>query len=301
MNKYLKTYIRNREIAIERHQNLKEYELEYIDKVNLRKNNIQELIRNSREPDKIINILGDKGRNYIINLVNYEFLYNLLKNSKESSKIVDIFLNNQKYISNYDDNFIKNLFIFSKEPDKVLKLLGDKGRNYIVNLDNAHSLTLFIDSKEPDKIINLLDEEVKNYIKNYVINLNDDGINRLLKNSEEPSKILNSLRNFGIDIISKINTGKIFRDFYNPEKFIDIILNSNHLINGLSDDDIGSIFRYSKEHPDKIFNKLGSRGKLYINNINKYKIEYIINSIREPRKEELKQIIKKYRPDLNIE
>jgi hypothetical protein len=68
MNKYLKTYIRNRDIVIVKNQNIKGYELDYINIDNLDSDDIYSLLRWADNPQKVIDILGDKGENFIRNL-----------------------------------------------------------------------------------------------------------------------------------------------------------------------------------------------------------------------------------------
>jgi len=96
---------------------------------NLNSGAIYNLFRNSKEPEKIMKILGQKGIDYINNLnnlKNYE-IDDLLRHSKEKDKVINILLSNENLINNLDRNGIVRLLIYSKEPDKVKNILKQYG------------------------------------------------------------------------------------------------------------------------------------------------------------------------------
>jgi hypothetical protein len=231
MNKYLKTYIRNREIAIERQQNLKEYELGYIDISKLNFHDIKSLLETSSEHDKVIYILL-KNKEFLSKIYNTDNVeFNLIFFfSKERDKIINILLNDKEFLSKLDSNGITRLLVMSSEPENVINILDKKGKEYISNIDKYFIEFLLISSKEPEKIINILGDKGKNFISNLI------KVEYLLKSSKEPNKIMNIL---------------------------------------------------------------GNKGKEYIYKLERVDIQYLINFSNNP--EEIKQIIKKYRPDLNIE
>ena len=163
---------------------------------NLKSYRIVELLSYSEEPEKVVNILGDKGKQFISNLKTGDMKY-LLKNSKEPEKVVNILGDKGKqFISNLDSKDIGYLLKNSEEPEKVVNILGDKGKQFISNLDSKDMKYLLKNSKEPEKVVNILGDKGKQFISN----LNTDVIDNLALHSEEPDKIKQILRKYGHDV-----------------------------------------------------------------------------------------------------
>jgi hypothetical protein len=261
LNKYLKTYLKSRNLGIERRQNPQEYELDYID----------------------ISKINDNGIKY------------LLRYSSEREKLIYILLNKKDFISRLDSKGIYQLLEYSSEPEKIINILGNKGRDFISNLDSKGINKLVEFSSVREKLINIL---LNN--KELISKLNDFGIYYLLRYSLEPEKIINILGNKGKDFISNLDSDDINNLVVLSkvrEKVINILLNNKELISKLDTDGIGSLLRYSSE-PEKVINILGNKGKELLSKIKYYIIYNLIENSKNS--EQIKQIIKKYRPDLNI-
>ena len=109
------------------------------------------LLRYSKEPDRTINILGNRGIEFINNL-DSDGIGNLLHHSNETDKIINILLSTEGFINNLDSNGIGNLLYNSKEPEKIMNILGNKGIEFINKLDSDEINVFIIFSKEKDKI-----------------------------------------------------------------------------------------------------------------------------------------------------
>ena len=98
--------------------------------------------------------LSDNEKTECINNLNSGEIYKLLKNSNEPEKIINILLSTEGFINNLNSNGygIEYLLKFSKEPEKIMNILGNKGIEYINNLDSNGISYLLEFSKEPDKI-----------------------------------------------------------------------------------------------------------------------------------------------------
>jgi hypothetical protein len=80
----------------------------------------------------------------------------LLSDSKEPDRIINILLSSEEFINKLDSNGIYYLLINSKEPDRIINILGNKGIEFINNLDSDEIKFLLRNSKVPDKIISML-------------------------------------------------------------------------------------------------------------------------------------------------
>ena len=96
--------------------------------------------------------LPDDEKTEYINKMN---LY-LLSDSKEPDRIINILLSSERFINKLDSPGIYYLLITSKEPDRIINILGNKGIEYINNLDSDVIKFLLRNSKVPDKIISML-------------------------------------------------------------------------------------------------------------------------------------------------
>jgi len=226
LNKYLKTYIKSRNLGIERQQNPQEYELDYIDISKINHNGIKYLLRDPSEREKLIYILLNK-KDFLSRL-DSDGIYYLLEFSSVREKVINLLLNNKELISRLDSGGIYYLLDYSSEHEKVINILLNN-KELISRLDSYGIFYLLYYSPEPEKIINIL---LNN--KELISRLDDKGIENLIKDLSEPENVINKL------------------------------LNNKELILKLDSDGIEVLLRYSS-YPEKI-----------------------------------KQIIKKYRPDLNI-
>jgi hypothetical protein len=102
----------------------------------------------------------------------------------------------------------------------------------------------------------------------YINNLDSDGIKSLLWDSKEPGKFINILGNKGIEFINNLNSSEI-----------------------------DGLLMYSKE-PDKFINILGNKGIEYINNLSRMRINILLGFSKE--KDKISEIIRKYRPDIEL-
>jgi len=101
-----------------------------------------------------------------------------------------------KSISDIDSDGISKLLKYSKEPEKVMNVLGDKGRELISKLDSSSIYDLLQYSKEPEKVMNILGDKGREFISK----LNYYGIYSLLEYSSEPKKVKEILRKYGHDV-----------------------------------------------------------------------------------------------------
>jgi hypothetical protein len=151
MNKYLKTYIRNRNINNKNH---KEYEINYMDISNLDTESIAGLVWGSNNRENVINILLNN--NMFISNLNSDSILEILDSTKDPEKVINVLLNNETFINNlhYEDTIY--LFAFSKEPKRVFNVLGDKAKKYINMLDINRIENLLDNSIERDAVKNLI-------------------------------------------------------------------------------------------------------------------------------------------------
>ena len=96
--------------------------------------------------------LPDDEKTEYINKMN---LY-LLSDSKEPDRIINILLSSEGFINKLESNGINYLLINSNEPDSIINILGNKGIEFINNLDSVGINFLLKNSKEPDKIRELI-------------------------------------------------------------------------------------------------------------------------------------------------
>ena len=118
---------------------------------------IRSLLYYSSEPEKIINVLSNKGKDYISRLDSVG-ISRLLYKSSEPENVINLLLNNKELISRLDNNGIGHLLDYSKEREKVINsLLNNK--ELISRLDNNGINNLLEYSSEP--------EQIKQIIKKY--------------------------------------------------------------------------------------------------------------------------------------
>jgi hypothetical protein len=110
-----------------------------------------EKIKYSKESDRFINILlSSEG---LINKLGLTNLIFLLMYSTEPEKIINILGNKGiEYINKLHSPAISKLLKYSKEPEKIMNILGNKGIEFIDNLNLYGIRELLKYSKEKDKI-----------------------------------------------------------------------------------------------------------------------------------------------------
>jgi len=82
------------------------------------------------------------------------------------------------------------------------------------------------------------------------------------------------------------------------DRFANILLSSEGLINKLGLTDIIFLLMYSTE-PENIINILGNKGIKYINKLRSNAISKLLKYSKEPEK--IKELIRNYRPDVQLE
>jgi len=129
----------------------KEEQSKYIS--NIDSDGILNLLRYSKEPEKIINILGEKGKQFISNITS-DGIYNLLRYSKEPEKIKSLFI---KFGKSLDENKLnKNIL---KEAEGVVSAKSTKnpeGKNDNTNLNKTKK-----DIEDTEKELDDLNKKLK--------------------------------------------------------------------------------------------------------------------------------------------
>ena len=140
---------------------ISEYDSEYNN--NLDSNGIYRLLKNSKEPEKIINKLGNKGIEYINNLNSNEISY-LLKNSKEPEKIMDILGNKRtEYINNLGSGEID----YSEDMD--MKEMSDYSMNDMSDYD-MQEMDMGGDDEEEEEVVYEIELDGEDDMSDYDMN-----------------------------------------------------------------------------------------------------------------------------------
>jgi hypothetical protein len=237
--------------------------------MNSNPNIIIDLLGYSADPEKIIDILFNIGGKELIMKLDSKTINRLLSYSSDPEKIIVMFdkITNgrgKEFVikSNFGDtdDMINSLLYHSKVPNKIMALLGDKGKEYIMKLRTQNIKFM----KEPEKIINIL---LAIGGKEYIMNLDKYDIGALLEIAKE-LQIQNNLINSLLDIGGK-------------EFIID-----------MDSDSLASLLNYSSEK-DKIIDKLFNiGGKDFVKSLYPYDVKTLLASSREPEK--IKQILQQY-------
>jgi hypothetical protein len=231
-------------------------------------------------------------RELIQRLDNY-VIDNLLINSSEPDKLINILLNNKELINILDEDIINNIIIYLKKSDSIINILSNN-KDLISKLNTTAISHLLANSSEPEIIMKL----INNKGEEYILNLDSGNIQELLSYSLEPNKILNILLN-SREFISRLDINKFIELLRNSSEPKDIIYKlknkSKEFISKLDEDNIINLLLFSKQF-EKVINVLGNEGKELISRLDGNKINNILKYIKNPERE--KQIIRKYRPDL---
>ena len=151
-----------------------------------------ELIVLSAEPDKIINLAGEKGKRLVFDVDNMK---HLLGGAEAPDRIIKVLLSNKEFVSNNILDNIPDFLIPLKDRDKFINILLDN-KEFVSKLGVDDILDLLRFSTEPDNLINKLGEKGKQYINN----LNVDDIRFLLRRPRNPEKIKQVLMKYGHEV-----------------------------------------------------------------------------------------------------
>lgn len=258
---------------------------------------------------EIVKLPDDSRSKYISNL---DDIFYLINDSKEPDRVINILLNNEEFISNLDTTKIKIIFTHSKEPEKVMVMTGEKGKVLLSRLDSYELDSLLKNSKEPQRLINILigndelilklgllktllirsEEREKNINtllnnKYFISNMKGPIITPFIENSKEPEKVVSVLLNNNA-FVSNMNAYGLSeflqvtqRALKEPETVITSLLNNKGFIPDYHK--IYWLLKYSKE-PEKVVDMLGDKGNEFINDAELKTINSLFNKAKEPEK-----------------
>jgi hypothetical protein len=250
--------------------------------------------------------LKSKQQRRVSSLLNSSGIFNLLKDSKEPDRIINILFSNPEFIKNLDSNGIVQLFKNSTKPEILVTILGDKGQQFFKNLNQKVFENVIWNilngHKEPDRIINILFSNPE-----FIKNLDSNSIKHLVYYSKEPEKIKEIIQKYGKweefissifltkDSIERFLTVDIkFSD--QPEKIIYTIGDkARELIGNISAIEIQKLLSFNS-NADKLINILLNNSQ-FIENIDLDKIKVLFKYSREPEK--IKSILQKYGKQIN--
>ena len=245
-------------------------------------------------------LLPEKERNNYISNLDSKGAEILLKYSKEPEKVINILGDKGKeYISNLDSGGIEDLLSYSKDFEKVINILGDKGKKFISNLDLYKKRILLKNSQYNEKFMYRLLRD-KEYLKFLNSGLHGEmEIDTILLNSENPDKVLNMLGDKKDDVIDRLyNTqriGKIEAFISNskaPDKLLQLFDLKDEYLESIEKYEIVEILIKTKV-PYKVIDAVGSDIVApLIKSFNKNHIARVLNNAKEPDK--IKEILRKY-------
>jgi hypothetical protein len=125
MNKYLKTYIRNRNISINSGYRIYGYEIDYVDLSKLNDQAIFNLIKHMRGDDfkKIISLLGDR-INIVLSNINENHFYRIFSFMENIDEKVDILILNKIFIKRINEQLLYEMLNkYSKNTDKIKEIV----------------------------------------------------------------------------------------------------------------------------------------------------------------------------------
>ena len=207
--------------------------------MNLNEDGINNLLTISSKPDKVIESLINVGGKEFI--MNKYIINNLLEFSKDSDNLINVFINigGKEFIMNLGSGNINNLLKNSSEPEKIINLLGNKGEEYINGLkkqlstysgyeyfQDTYTFSVIGLSKSPTKLINSLGEEVKNKIMDMLPNLGNENFYNIIKLSSVPKEIFGLLGAKGKKYFEELNKNikdRLINDSKNPNEVKEIL------------------------------------------------------------------------------
>ena len=129
-----------------------------IDRLNNSKNiyrKIEAYLSNSKAPDKLLQLFDLKDE-YLEHMTRND-IKRVLEKTKVPYKVINVLGDKGKqFISNLDSKGIEDLLTYSKEPEKVIDALGDKVKQFISNLDSKGIIFLLSLSKNFEKTKQIL-------------------------------------------------------------------------------------------------------------------------------------------------
>jgi hypothetical protein len=136
-------------------------------------------------------------KEFIMNLTSIN-INDLLNNSSEPDKVINTLFNigGKEFILKLTYGAINELLTHSSNPDEVIdSLFNIGGKEFIVNVIKESSSLFYLlnNSSEPDKVINTLFNIGG---KEFIMNLTFDMVNNILKISSEPEKIKKILKQY---------------------------------------------------------------------------------------------------------
>lgn len=195
-----KTYIRKRINIQDNEYNLDYYELEMMDisnrmeyADNLNSYDIDELIQNSEDPNRLIRVMGDKCIQRVIQM-DVSSLSDLIRNSKEPFKIVEFLISVDGYIDEAGIYDISYLIRNSGRPYEVIKLLNLKNSDLVDKLiSNPREINILImNCKNRDALLEYLITR-----EDYIKNLDYEGKMNLLTFYKDRDKLEAILNKYG--------------------------------------------------------------------------------------------------------
>lgn len=195
-----KTYIRKRINIQDNEYNLDYYELEMMDipnrmeyADNLNSYDIDELMQNSEDPNRLIRLMGDKWIQRVIQM-DVSSLSKLIRNSKEPFKIVEFLISVDDYINEASVYDISYLIRNSGRPNEVIKLLNLKNSDLVDKLiSNSREMHILImNCKNRDALLEYLITR-----EDYMKNLDYEGKMTLLTFYKDRDKLEAILNKYG--------------------------------------------------------------------------------------------------------
>jgi len=195
-----KTYIRKRINIQDNEYNLDYYELEMMDisnrmeyADNLDSSDIDELIQNSEDPNRLIRLMGDKWIQRVIQM-DVSSLEKLIRNSKEPFKIVEFLISVDGYIDEANVYDISYLIRNSGRPYEVIKLLNLNNSDLVDKLiSNSREIHILImNCKNRDALLEYLITR-----EDYIKNLDYEGKMTLLDFYKDRDKLEAILNKYG--------------------------------------------------------------------------------------------------------
>jgi len=195
-----KTYIRKRINIQDNEYNLDYYELEMMDisnrmeyADNLDSSDIDELIQNSEDPNRLIRLMGDKWIQRVIQM-DVSSLSKLIRNSKEPFKIVEFLISVDGYIDEANVYDISYLIRNSGRPYEVIKLLNLNNSDLVDKLiSNSREIHILImNCKNRDALLEYLITR-----EDYIKNLDYEGKMTLLTFYKDRDKLEAILNKYG--------------------------------------------------------------------------------------------------------
>ena len=195
-----RTYLRKRLIGQNNSKDLDYYEINILDDnqrntyvESLDGFEIDELILNSEDPNTLIKLMGDKCIQRVIQM-DTSSLSKLIRNSKEPFKIIEFLVSVDDYIDEAGVYGISYLIRDSGRPDDVIKLLNLNNSDLVTKLiSSSRDVNILImNCKNRDALLEYLITR-----EDYIKNLDYEGKMNLLSFYKDKDKLENILNKYG--------------------------------------------------------------------------------------------------------